>query len=114
MNILVLVPVTVKVVEGLLALKVFELHHHVGVDLGGGLHELVHELLLFTHGDALGTKTQVERIPEVVLVGGAAVEHDRQGLLWVDTGCGRVQGELADLVRVLLARPCQDLAAKRK
>lgn len=89
---LVSVPISVKVIEGLLALKVLELHHHVGVDLGSSDHELVHELLLLGHRDALGAQAEVERVLQVRLVGSAAVEHNGQRLVRVDTGSRRVQG----------------------
>lgn len=114
---LVAVAVPVEVVEGLLALKILELNtagrsagypcaarkrhlHHVGVDLGGSLHELVHEFLLLRHGNALGAQTQVERVLQVGLIRGAAVEDDGQRLLRVDAGRGRVQSQLANLMRV--------------
>jgi len=89
---LVGIPISVQVIESLLALKVLKLHHHVGEDLGGGLHELVHELLLLGNRDALGAQAEVERVLEICLVGGAAVEHNGQRLVRVDAGGRRVQG----------------------
>jgi hypothetical protein len=95
---LVLVAVAVEVVEGLLTLEVLELHHHVRVDVGASLHELVHEGLLLGGRRALGPQAEVQRVPEVGLVVGAAVEDNGQRLLRVDTGGSSVQGQLADLM----------------
>jgi len=89
---LVLVPIPVEVVEGLFTLEVFELHNHFREDITGSLHELIHELLLLGHRDTLGAKTQIQRIFQVGLVGGTAIQDDWEGLVGVDTGSRDVQG----------------------
>lgn len=91
------VAVAVQVAESLFTLKVLKLDNHVRVDLLGGLHELVHELLLDANRGALLAQAKVERILEVVLVVCTAVQDDGQSLVGVDTGGGSVQRKLADL-----------------
>jgi hypothetical protein len=83
--------------EGRRVAKVLELQQHVVAVLGlGGVHELVHELLELLATDALLAQTDVEGVGQVLLVVGAAVEHDRQAHLGRHTGARRVQRQLAD------------------
>lgn len=97
---LVLIAVPIEVVESLFTFKVLKLHNHVREDFSGSLHELVHELLLLGNRDTLLTKAQVERVLQVGLVGGTAVEDDRERLVRVNTSSSRVQSQLTDLVHV--------------
>lgn len=97
---LVVIAITVEVVEGLLTLEVFKLHNHIWVDFLGSLHELVHEVLLLAHGNALGAQTQVEGILQVRLISSTAVQDNRESLLRVNTGRSCVEGQFADLVHM--------------
>lgn len=87
---LVLVAVAVEESKGLLGLKVLELNEHLGVNLGASSHELIHELLHHLERGSLGTETKVKRIPQVVLIGGTAIQNNWQGLAGVDTGSASV------------------------
>lgn len=93
------VAVAVEIAESLLTLKVLKLDNHVRVHLLGSLHELVHELLLDSNARALLAQTKVQRVLEVVLVVGTAVQDDGQSLVGVDTSSSSVQRKLADLKR---------------
>lgn len=89
---LVVIAIPVEVIERLLALEILKLHDHVRIDVLGGRHELVHELLLLGNRRPLGTQAEVEGILQVGLVGGSAIQDNGEGLLGVDTGCGGIQG----------------------
>jgi hypothetical protein len=89
---LVGIPITVQVVEGLFALEIFKLNDHLWVDFLGSFHELIHEVLLLTHGDALRAQSEVQRILQVCLIGSTAVQDNGEGLFWMNTGSSCVEG----------------------
>lgn len=93
---LVSVSVTVQIIEGLFGLEILKLNHHVGIDLLGGCHELVHEILLLLDRRALLPQTHVKLVFEVALVVGATVENNGQGLGGIDACASSVECQLAD------------------
>jgi len=48
-------------------------------------------------GHTLGAETEIERVLQVGLVGCAAIQDDGERPFRVDTGGGRIEGELTNL-----------------
>jgi hypothetical protein len=91
------VAVAFEVTECLFALEILELYDHLRVNLFGGLHEIIHELLLDLSRRALLAEAEVEGVLEVGLIVRAAVEDDGKSLLGVDAGSTCVESELTNL-----------------
>jgi hypothetical protein len=91
------ISVSVQVVEGLFTVEILKLDYHVGVHFFDGLHELVHEVLLILIRNSLLAQTQVERVLQIRLVVGAAVQNDGQGLGRVNACSRRVQSQFTNL-----------------
>ena len=91
------ISISVQIVEGLFAVKVFELDDHVGIHLLHGIHEFIHECLLLLKGNSPLAQAQVEGILEIGLVVGASIQDDGQSLRGVNTSGRNIQSQFTDL-----------------
>ena len=69
--------VSVEVVEGVLSRKVFKLDKDLGENISHGLHEFVHEGIHFSISDPLLSKTEIERIFQVLGIVGTELARSK-------------------------------------
>ena len=92
----VLVPVVDKDTARVRGAEVFEVQERARVELGCDPQVFIDEGIVAFSAHAAVAVAQVIGVVEQFLVVGADVEVDRDDARRVNTGCGRVDGELAD------------------
>ena len=76
--------------------EILELDQHAGESLARGSNEFVDEFVVSRAGQPLAAQADIIGIVQEILVVGADIQHDRQAVLRMDTGAGRIERELAD------------------
>ncbi len=76
--------------------EVFELQYHVRPATLHCLNEFVDEVIVLFAGDAWMTPAHIQRVIQQLLIVGADVQHDWQGIRRTDTATGGVQRELTN------------------
>ena len=76
--------------------EIFELNQHPGEGLARSNDEFVHEFVVSRASQAFLPQADIIAIIEKILVVGADVQHDRQTVLRVDPGAGRIERKFAD------------------